>query len=131
VDETSQTAIELAMAEERIRQERETFDHNKLKDARWFPLRLAMGYASIVLLITITTTCVWMIFHYKNFSLASVTAATSALFVEVVGLMIWIVKTVLGKGPEGLEPVSGEVSFGRPRTPAKSVTSSTKVNSKS
>jgi len=98
--------ITIANAEERLRQERETFDQRKEQDAHYFKLRMVMGWIAVVLLPAIGLTCGWIIFHNHEFSAATVTVATSALFVDAFGLVISIWKVVMGSGPRTLEPVT-------------------------
>jgi hypothetical protein len=42
--------IALANEQEKLRQVSETFDQRKTQDARWFILRLAMGWIAVVFL---------------------------------------------------------------------------------
>ena len=102
-----QDTIALQQAAERLRQERETFDQKKQQDRRWFSLRLAMGWTSVVLLPTIMTVSSWIIFHRETFSEATVTLAASALLVDTLGLVlsIWRIVVTAG-GPEKLAPVT-------------------------
>lgn len=98
--------ITIANAEERLRQERETFDQRKEQDSRYFRLRMAMGWMAVILLPAIGVTCGWIIFHSHGFASATVTVATSALLVDALGLVVWVWKIVMGSGPRTLEPVT-------------------------
>lgn len=98
--------ITVVEAEERLRQESETFDQRKAQDQRWFVLRLAMGWTAVGILPGVDGICGWVIFNHKSFSSGSVTAATTALLVDTVGLVGTIWKTVIGKGPDRLGPVT-------------------------
>lgn len=98
--------IELLRAQEQLRQQRETFDQHKRQDSRWFLLKLVMGWTSVVLLPGIGFTCGYVIFNHQHFSSATVTAATAALFVDTLGLVMSVWRLVLGKGPEPLQPIA-------------------------
>jgi hypothetical protein len=98
--------IAIANAEERLRQERETFNQRKEQDARYFKLRMSMGWIAVFLLPAIGVTCGWIIFHSHEFASATVTVATSALLVDTLGLVVSVWKIVMGSGPRALEPVT-------------------------
>lgn len=98
--------IAIATAEEKLRQERETFDQRKEQDARYFKLRMTMGWIAAVLLPAIAATCGWIVFHSQEFNSATLTVAASALLVDTLGVFISIWKTVMGSGPKALEPVT-------------------------
>lgn len=106
-DPVSET-IAIANAEEKLRQERETFNQRKEQDARYFVIRMAMSWIAVVFLPAIATTCGWIIFKHGEFTPAIVTVATSALLIDTLGLLIAIWKIVLGSGPRALEPVTGQ-----------------------
>jgi hypothetical protein len=109
-------AIAIANAEEKLRQERETFDQRKEQDARYFKLRMTMGWIAVVLLPAIGITCGWIIFHPHDFTPGTVTVAITALLVDTLGLVISIFKIVMGSGPRTLEPVTtgrASISTGR------------------
>lgn len=97
--------IELLREQEQLRQQRETFDQRKRQDSRWFLLKLVMGWASVVLLPGIGFTCGYVIFNHTEFTSATVTAATAALFVDTLGLIISVWRLVLGRGPDPLQPI--------------------------
>jgi hypothetical protein len=59
----------------------------------------------VVLLPGIGFTCAYVIFNYHDFSSATVTAATAALFVDTLGLVMSVWRLVLGKGPDPLQPI--------------------------
>lgn len=107
-DEISRETLQLIQGQERIRQIQETFNQRKRQDERWFLLRLAFGYASAVSLLGISVLCGWMILHHKDFSAASVTAATSALLVDTLGVILSVWKVVIGNGLAPLAPLADE-----------------------
>jgi hypothetical protein len=97
--------IALAGEQEYLRQARETFDQRKKQDGRWNILRLVMGWIAVVLLPGVGVTSGWIIFHHTEFSVETVTVATSTLLVDTVGLVISVWRIVLGTGPTALTPV--------------------------
>jgi hypothetical protein len=58
-----ESTVRLERAVEQLRQERETFEQQKRHDARWFMLRLIMGYSSIALMFGILGTSSYVIFN--------------------------------------------------------------------
>jgi hypothetical protein len=105
-------AVRIEQATERLRQESETFNQRKNHEERWFKLRLSMGYASVVLLPAVVLICSYVLYMNELFPPAVLTTASSALFVDVVGLMLAVWKIVLNPGSiTKLEPVSSD-SFG-------------------
>ena len=106
-DTTSDT-IAIQNAIERLRQEKETFEQRKIQEDKWFSLRLRMGYAAVILLPTVAGISGYIILNSSNYSVATVTVATSALFVDVLGLMGAIWKVVLNsESVTVLNPVTG------------------------
>jgi hypothetical protein len=85
----------IARASEQLRQERETFDQRKKHESMWFVLRLIMGYASVLLLSVILIVASYIIFHSDRFSATVITAASAALFVDALGLVVAVWKIVL------------------------------------
>lgn len=109
-DQTAST-IALEFAIERLRQERETFEEHRKQGARWFLLRLLMGYAAAVCLPLVAILCAWIILHPDLYNGPTVVAATSALLVDVLGLLIATWKLVLNPGSSPkLAPVTLEPS---------------------
>ena len=101
------TATSLLRAEERLRQERETFDQQKKQDTHWFRLRLVMGCSAVILLCLIAAVCVLVILNHDNYPAAIVTSAAAAFFAEVLGLLGAVWKMVLSPGSATkLEPVT-------------------------
>jgi hypothetical protein len=111
-DPTSEI-IAVANDEERLRQERETFNQMKQQDARWFVIRQAMSWVAIILVPTIAATCVWIILDHHDFTIATVTVAASTLLIDVLGLFISIWKIVLGSGPQTLGPITEKTNSGK------------------
>jgi hypothetical protein len=114
--------IAIATAEEKLRQERETFDQLKRQDARSFVIQQTMSWIAVVLLPGIAVTCGWIIFNYKHFASATVTVATSALLVDILGVVLSLWKIILGPGPRTLEPVTGQTPTRRPASRKRSGT---------
>ena len=84
---SSVSADALLRIEEGLRQERETFDQRKEQEARWFTLRLRMGYIAALLLPGIAIACGAIVFGTEDYDGFVVRAAAAALFVDVVGLL--------------------------------------------
>lgn len=83
---------------ESLRQERETFDQHKSQQARWFNLRLYMGYIALVMLPAILLVSILIIFKHEQFPGDVVSFAAVALFVDLLGLLICVWKIVLNPG---------------------------------
>ena len=98
MDAAPPNPIEFARAEEQLRQERETFEHQKAQSARWFVLRLSVGYTSVAALVIVLGVCVYILMRTDVFPNTVVTAAGVTLFGDVVGLVATIWKVVLSPG---------------------------------
>ncbi len=104
-------AITFARAEEQLRQEREAFDQKKKQDGIWFYLRFATGVVSLLLLLVIVPICFYIFVHHGEFPDIVVTAASAALFGDVVGLVVLVAKVMVGSGQvRPLEPVTRALS---------------------
>lgn len=104
---TTAAEVELATAQERLRQERETFDQAKKHDARWFQVRLAMGWAAALALPVILGIAAYIIFRHDEFSETTVAMAATALLVDALGTLFSLYKLVLGELPKReLAPVT-------------------------
>jgi hypothetical protein len=100
-------AERLERAQERLRQERETFDQRKLQAARWFNIRLRMGYLAAVLLPSVMALSVYFLINYEHFPSSVSAAASGALFVDTLGLVMSVWRLVLNPGSiTNLEPVT-------------------------
>ncbi len=60
-------AERLQRAQERLRQERETFEQQKQPAARWFNIRLRMGYLAAILLPSVMAVSVYILMNYEHF----------------------------------------------------------------
>jgi len=85
----------IARAAEQLRQERATFEQAKRNEARWFLLRLIMGYAAVLLLAAIMIVASYVLFNAAGFPVSVLSAAGAALFVDVLGLLIAVWKIAL------------------------------------
>ena len=103
-------AVALAQAGERLRQESALFDRRMAQDARLFRLRMAMGWVSIVLFVAICSFCGYIIADSDKFGAGTVTVATSALLVEVLGLIGATIKGAVGVGSRTVEPVTAPMT---------------------
>jgi hypothetical protein len=95
MDHTQITPVVLGRVSEQLRQERVTFDQARQHEARWFVLRLVMGYAAVSLLAAIMVVASYVLFNASGFPATVVAAASAALFVDVVGLLIAVWKIAL------------------------------------
>lgn len=110
----------LLRLEEQLRQERETFDHRKLQDTRWFSLRLRMGYTAAIMLPVVALACAYVLFNHAQFPSSVVTSAGAALLVDVLGLVVAVWKVVLNPGSLArLDPVISTV--GTTQTSAQTI----------
>lgn len=108
----------VARAAEQLRQERATFEQARRNEARWFSLRLIMGYAAVALLAAIMFVASYVLFNAEDFPLSVVTAAGAALFVDVLGLLIAVWKIALNPHFYArLEPVTHVRGPDRPDAP--------------
>jgi hypothetical protein len=99
--------IDFARAEEQLKQERETFQLYKAQSARWFLLRLSVGYTSVLALVVILGVCTYILMNATIFPVSVTTAAGAALFGDVVGVVATIWKVVLSPGTvASLTPVT-------------------------
>lgn len=80
---------------EKLRQEKESFNQRRFQDSLWFVLRIIMGYSSIILLFSIVVICCIIIFNSKMYPTNVVIIVSSALFIDIVGLIICVWKIVL------------------------------------
>ena len=100
------TATSLMRLEERLRQERETFDQRKNHEGRWFRLKLRMGYIAAIMLPAVAIGCGHILFNHIEYGDTVVKYAGIALCVDVLGLLIAVWKVVLNQGSiTKLEPV--------------------------
>lgn len=106
-------AILLVQAEERLRQEQAVFNQRMAQDEQGFRQRQVIGWIVIALFVAICAFCGYVIVNNQDFSDATVAAATSALLVEVLGLVGAMLKGTMGVAPKEVEPVTA-----RPELPA-------------
>jgi hypothetical protein len=101
--------VAIARATEQLRQERETFNQVKNQAARWFLLRLVMGYSAIILLCAVMFVASYVLMHAPDYTKEVVVAAGAALFVDVIGLLVAVWKIALNPGFHAtLSPVTRE-----------------------
>lgn len=89
---------------ERLRQEKETFQQLKRQDNWWFCLKLAMGFLSILLLTIIAVVSTFIILDHRDYPSSIVVLAATSLFSDILALVISIWKIVLS--PVKLEPIT-------------------------
>lgn len=103
------TPIKIERAMEQLRQEQATFAQQKQHEAKWFNLRLVMGYTAILLLASVIVISTVILSNAAKFPLGVVISATNALFVDVISLIVCVWKVVLN--PEyyaSLKPITQE-----------------------
>jgi hypothetical protein len=89
------------------------------QDRHTFRLRLVTGWMTILLFVAICAFCGYVIISNSAFNPATVTVATSALLVEALGLIIAVIKGLVGQGPKEVEPTtSATLLSGIPASPA-------------
>jgi len=117
VTPSSPSAVDLLRIEERLRQERETFDQRKEQEAKWFSLRIRMGYIAALMLPSVAMVAGYVLLNSSTFDDGVVTAAGSALFIDVLGLIAAVWKVVLNPAyVTKLEPVITEEQINGYRT---------------
>jgi len=99
-------AIMLAQAEERLRQEQAIFNQRIAQDQESFSQRKVIAWIVIAVFVAICAFCGYVIVNSGDFSTGTVTAATTALLVEALGLVRAILKGTMGVGPKELEPTT-------------------------
>lgn len=95
MENNEMTPIKIERAMEQLRQEREVFNQRKEQEARWFILRITMGYTSVILLFAVIIVSAFILFNSAQFPDFAVKSAGAALFADVVGLLIGVWKIVL------------------------------------
>ena len=92
---SSKLTVALLRTEEGLRQYRETFDHRKEQESRWFVLRLRMAYLAIFMLPAVAVVAVYILLNHNMFGPTITNFAGAALFVDVLGLVASVWKIVL------------------------------------
>lgn len=106
MSEPNMSAQALLRLEERLRQERETFNQRKNQESQWFSLRLRMGYIAAIMLPVIALGCGYVLLNHPLFPSSVITSAGAALFTDVFGLLVAVWKVVLNPGSvTRLEPI--------------------------
>lgn len=101
------TAVDIQQQAERLRQETETFNQLRKQDAQWFALRIVTGSVALVMFPTIFVFCAWILRNSSLFDRTVVIAASSALFVDILGMVIAAWKILLNPQTQGqLKPVT-------------------------
>jgi hypothetical protein len=116
---TAPDAIALAQAQQRLQQERETFEQRKQQDASWFKVRRAIGWVAVITLPAILVVAGLIIRFHGSFSDSTVAIATSALLVDALATAGSLYKMVIGtQGNNPLEPVTLDASPPKQALPA-------------
>lgn len=82
-------------AQEQLRQERAIFEEVRRQGAQWFGLRLAMGYAGMLLLFGIAAVSGYILLNAAYYSPMIVSVAATILLADVMSLAVSIFKLVL------------------------------------
>ncbi len=101
------TPISIERSAERIRQERETFNQRKQQDKNWFVLKMVMGFFAVLMLASILCIASYVLFNYDKYPSSVLTAASVAIFIDCLGLVVAVWKIVLNpQSITKLEPVT-------------------------
>ena len=96
-----------ARAREQLRQERETFNQAKRHDARWFGLRLTMGYATILLFLATAPIAGYVVLRPSSYSGSTIVIGAITLLGDMLGLVAANFKLVLRQDSgRSLRPVT-------------------------
>ena len=97
-----------AVDDERLRQEREAFDLNKIQSIIWFWLQIVTSAVVLLVLVGVAGVSGYILLHGDRFSTVITGAAAAALFVDMVGLAAIYIRLVLSPTQRpGLTPVCG------------------------
>lgn len=100
-------AVEFARANERLRQEAETFEELKHQSRQWFRLKLAVGITSIAALVAVLVLCGYVILTPDKFPPGVYWIAVVGLLGDILAVSTLVWKVILA--PEGkatLAPVT-------------------------
>lgn len=92
-------AVALMRAQEQVRQERETFDYQMKQGRRWALLRITMGWIAAASLPTVVFVCWWIVSREAWMPVRVKELATGALLIDVLGLVVWVWRGVVGSSP--------------------------------
>jgi hypothetical protein len=84
-----------ARVDERLRQERETFNQAKAHDAHWFALRLSMGFTGIIVVLCTAVVSGYVMLNPIAYRPGTVTASAYTLSVDIFGTVVSIFKLVM------------------------------------
>lgn len=116
---TAPDVIALAQAQQRLQQEKETFEQRKTQDASWFRVRCAIGWVAVFTLPAILVIAGLIVGFHSFFDPATVSVATGALLVDGAATAFSLYKIVLGdQGSKPLEPVTSDASPSQQALPA-------------
>lgn len=92
---------------ERLRQERETFDHLKAHDLLWFKLRLTTCLVAIVALLIVLFVAARVVLTPLQYSETTITFAAVAILADIAGLAGTVFLLVQRDGSGHLRPTVG------------------------
>jgi hypothetical protein len=92
-------AVSLMRAQEQVRQERDAFNSQLQQYRRMAVLRFAMGCIALGMLPLVAIFCWWLIVHSSQASSTTKEIAAATLLIDVIGLVTWIWRGVVGTSP--------------------------------
>jgi hypothetical protein len=114
--------FEIRRAEEELRQLRDAFDQKQSQEAKWFRLRLTIGYCSITLLGSILVVAYFVLYNHGKFPTFTVDSASMAVFADLIGLVVIVWKVTLNPqstrelAPVTISGISANAATTRPLT---------------
>jgi hypothetical protein len=95
--ERSREVIDIARAEQALRQEQAAFEQRLYQDAQWLRLKLTVGYSSVGLIAIIMVVCSCILFEHALFPDPIIVSAGATLFGDLISLGVAVWKIVLNR----------------------------------
>lgn len=95
--ERPREVIDIAQAEQALRQQQAAFEQRLYQDAQWLRLKLTVGYSSVGLISIIMIVCSYILFENTSFPNSVVVSAGGTLFGDVISLGVAVWKIVLNR----------------------------------
>ncbi len=103
----AEVEILLAQATEALRQEGLAFDERLRQEAKWAPIRFAIGWCAVAVFPSILVVAAFIVFRHSEFDDTTVSLAAGALLVDALATGASFYRIVLGSQPRtGLVPVT-------------------------
>lgn len=87
-----------------------TFQRTCDQDNHWHKIRIGLSLIALSSLPLIAIINGWILFHSENFSRYTTNVATTALLVTSTGLLVGILRVVLGPSPRRVDPIGPSAS---------------------